>query len=224
MPGFFGDQAERLLRKSWNDPDELAQELFAMFQADLPMTTDQPIIQRRNNDSVPAYTIIDNTDGSRSPIVINKTDNKPSTNPNTDSGGNYNCCGSSGQNSPPSEPGDLPFPPPPVAPPVTSAPPPGGGGDPNLPHKTFLGSVTFVVHQGDPDVFGWDGEEETFVATGCFPYKPPTVPAPTNPFDSRFNEPKTLQQQIDEFMARWNLDGYTITGQSVGPPGGVCAV
>ena len=192
-----------------------------MFNADVPMTTDQPIIQTRNNDNVPAYKIIDNTSGASSPIVINKTDGVPSPQPNVDSGGNYSCCGSSSQNQqpkPPQDPSQQPTPPPL---PVTPAPPPTR--DPNTPYKQFVGQVTIVIHQGDPDIYGFNGQEPTFTATGCFPYKPPTIPAPADPFDERFNAPNgTVQQQIDNFKNRWELDGYEVISKTVTGPGASC--
>jgi hypothetical protein len=223
MPGFFGDQADRLLRKQWTDPFELAQELWAMFNADVPMTTDQPIIQTRNNDNVPATQIIDNTDGSSSPIVINKTDGDPSPQPNVNSNGDYSCCGSSSQNQPPKPPQDPskdPFPPPGT---VTGAPGGTPPTDPNTPYRQFLGTVTIKIVNGPPDVFHFNGLDVVFVAIGCFPYKPPTIPKPSSPFDPTFKSPNgTILEQIAEFMAKWSLDGYTITSQSVGDPGGVC--
>lgn len=223
MPGFFGDQADRLLRKKWDDPYELAQELWAMFNADVPMTTDQPIVVRRNADDQAAVRIIDNTAGTSSPIIVNKTDGEESDQPNIDSDGDYRCCGSGGQNgsdgpaddepsnggSPPADPGTI-----------SPQPPPS---DPNTPYRLFFGTVRIKINQGEPDPSHWNGQQPTFTATGCFPYKPPLIPAPTDAYDERFNSPDgSINQQIQEFMASHNLDGFETIGNSVSGPGGPC--
>lgn len=221
IPGFFGDQADRLLRKKWDDPYELAQELWAMFQADVPMTTDQPVILRRNADGEPAIRIIDNTDGSTSPVRVVKTDGKVSQNANVDSGGKYQCCGGSGQNGQPKTPKD----------PSKTGGKPGGGDvekepppkDSNVPYREFNGTVRIKIHQGAPDFYHWNGLEPSFTAFGCFPYRPPTINAPVTAFDERFKDPDgTIQEQINVFMAHNGLDGYTVMGDSISAPGLPC--
>jgi hypothetical protein len=73
MPGFFGDQAMRLLREWWGSlrydgrkesgAKDLAEELYSMFQADQPQTTDQPVIITPAS-TVPALTINNNVGGT----------------------------------------------------------------------------------------------------------------------------------------------------------------
>ena len=54
---WFFDQSPRLLRHLWSTPTQLAQELYAMFQADIPMTTDAPVTINNPNPQLPAVTI-----------------------------------------------------------------------------------------------------------------------------------------------------------------------
>ncbi len=46
MGVMFGEQAVRLLRKNWPDANQLAQELYAMFQNDIPLTMTAPLTLR----------------------------------------------------------------------------------------------------------------------------------------------------------------------------------
>lgn len=39
----FGDQVIRLLRTKWKSPQELAEELYAMFSADIPLKIEGPV-------------------------------------------------------------------------------------------------------------------------------------------------------------------------------------
>ena len=61
MPGFFGNQSNRLQRERWADASELADELFAMFGADTPLEADVPITLVQRGDT-PAITVV-NEDG-----------------------------------------------------------------------------------------------------------------------------------------------------------------
>lgn len=54
--GLFKDQVLRLLREDWDSPKELAEELYAILNADIPLTLDGPITIN-NNSSEPAVTI-----------------------------------------------------------------------------------------------------------------------------------------------------------------------
>jgi hypothetical protein len=224
MPGFFGDQSDRLLRKDWTDDAQgLALELWSMFKADVPMTTDQPLELTRNNDAVPAVKIIDNTNGTSSPIqVVRPPDSTPSPQPNVNSGGGYSCCGSSGQNQQPQQP-RRDNPPLGGGGNVGAAPPPGGGTPPpTTPKRNFVGTVVIRVFV-DPDPFDFNGREEPMTATGCFPYDPDhSILGPTTAYANGFNDPATIQAQINAFMVRWSLDYYTQVSDTVGPPGGVC--
>lgn len=59
--GIFGDQAERLLRESWSDTDELAQELYAMFTDTAPLQIDSPVkISTPQGSTVPPLTLENN--------------------------------------------------------------------------------------------------------------------------------------------------------------------
>jgi hypothetical protein len=224
IESFFGAQADRLLRKEWGDDvDSFAQELVAMFTSKEPINLTGPVtIDRGNADNVPALTINDGTNGSSAPIVINRTDGTGSSQPNVDSGGGYSCCGSSSQNAPPKMPpvDQGKFPP---VPPVTPAGPPGGLPDPNMPRREFSGTILIKVVQGEPDVFGWNGQQVPFIATGCVPYKPPSVNGPTSAFDPSLNQPEPVTAQLAAFMAKWSLDGYDLIADTVAGPGSPCA-
>lgn len=50
---FFFKQAIRLLRTKWKSPQLLAEELYSMFQADVPNETDQPVIINSSSDDPP---------------------------------------------------------------------------------------------------------------------------------------------------------------------------
>jgi len=49
----FGTQAIRLMRESWKGAQELAEELFAMFQGDIPLEHNAPITITSNTDEAP---------------------------------------------------------------------------------------------------------------------------------------------------------------------------
>lgn len=74
--GILGDQAMRLLRESWASPNELAEELFAMFTSDRPVTIDSPLIINNTSADGPPITI--NQGGSNDQtIVINRDSPDP---------------------------------------------------------------------------------------------------------------------------------------------------
>lgn len=54
--GILADQRFRLLREEWDNPLDLAQELYAMFGADGPLQIDGPV-QIKNNTDAPAVSI-----------------------------------------------------------------------------------------------------------------------------------------------------------------------
>ena len=59
---FFFKQAIRLLRTKWKSPQLLAEELYSMFQADVPDETDQPVIINSSTGE-PPLTVRDFGDG-----------------------------------------------------------------------------------------------------------------------------------------------------------------
>jgi hypothetical protein len=52
----FGDQSERLLRETWGSPTDLAEELYAMFQSNLPLNINGPVTIT-NTTPQPALTV-----------------------------------------------------------------------------------------------------------------------------------------------------------------------
>lgn len=76
----FQEQSMRLRRRRWDDPQMLADELFAMFQAQVPLTHQGPLILERpeGSDFVPltfrgfssGETIFNITPASGTPISI----------------------------------------------------------------------------------------------------------------------------------------------------------
>jgi hypothetical protein len=63
----FGEQAVRLLRKDWPDATQLAQELYAMFQDDIPLTQTGPLTLSPRR-GVPALTI--KTPDPMQPLIL----------------------------------------------------------------------------------------------------------------------------------------------------------
>lgn len=51
--GLFRDQASRLLRERWPDANLLAEELYAMFTSDVPVSIDSPVIITSTNGAPP---------------------------------------------------------------------------------------------------------------------------------------------------------------------------
>jgi hypothetical protein len=215
MPGFFGDQAARLLRCRWRtNTDKLAEELFAMFAADKPMTTDQPLTLTRNGET-PAVTIIDNTGGNSPPIQIIQP--VPVDTPVIDPGGNGSCCGGGGGSGGGGGGGQNHDPP---------DNPSGGGGDPDppnpppptpVPYRFFQGTVKLRYHKSKPDPYGFDNKESTYPGSACLPYNPPTITGPSTAFVF-----PQIQPAIDDFIARWHIDGYTVISDDVVGPLAYC--
>lgn len=217
MPKFFGDEATRLIRKYWGDDAEaLAEELYAMFQRKSEAQQQQPLTITRDGDQ-PAIRIIDNSDGTSSPIQIVKGNDGPA--PAIDPGGGK-CCGDGGGgggvgSGKPDDPNNpTAFPPPTTPPPVT---PGGGTGDPNLPRRLFNGTLAVRWRQGEPDTYHFNGTIDTFTGTACLPYKPPTVPPPT----SAQVIPEVMEN-LKRFQDQWHLDSYDVVDDTVGPPGATC--
>src|SRR5262245_5417038 len=82
----FGTQAIRLLRDSWKRTKDLAEELYAMFQDDIPLEHNAPITITTRNSS-PPLTIRNFGDGDFS-IKIIKEDGTPGGGIGTDDDGN----------------------------------------------------------------------------------------------------------------------------------------
>lgn len=67
----FGRQAVRLLRRIWDTPTQLAQELFAMFQPDIPLFHNAPITITNEGEG-PGLRV--RNFGSNVPLVIETGD------------------------------------------------------------------------------------------------------------------------------------------------------
>jgi hypothetical protein len=60
----FGIGVMRLMRESWTSAKELAEELFALLQSDIPLSHDAPLtLTNRNQPGQPALTVRDFSDG-----------------------------------------------------------------------------------------------------------------------------------------------------------------
>lgn len=212
MPGFFGNQAERLQRK-FKNVQQLADELYCMIGADLPMESDVPLILRRNSEDEPIIRIIDNTDGTTSPIQIVRTKGGDVDTPAVDTGG-FDCChqgdggGASGNRE-----GDEPPKPKETSGggPVTLAPPPGGA-----PYRLFQGRIQASFTKDGNDPYGFNGTTAMFVGAECRPYNPPAIPAPTSALIIG-----DIARKLDNYAARWGLS-YTIFEDLVSAPGRTC--
>mgnify|MGYP000909049653 CR=1 FL=1 len=72
--GFLKRQSIRLMRESWHDANELAEEMRAIFNSEEPIVFDQPITIN-NNTGEPAITI--NNGGNGPTIEINNNPTPP---------------------------------------------------------------------------------------------------------------------------------------------------
>lgn len=217
MPGFFGEQATRLLRERWNSAQELAEELFAMSGITGPMSTDRTIVIYRNGEE-PAIRIIDNSSGNSPPIQIIRRNDPPydwqqaiNIYPPPDPGGG----GGGGQEEEEEEeddgqsgPGDgeILYP--------AEPPEPTGG-------RMFTATLKIIVHANEPDPFNFDGLVAVFTNSQCFPYSPPLAPAPTTAFQfpgiiAQLNAYTSLPTLAPYFS------GYTIVYDLVSSPGASC--
>jgi hypothetical protein len=55
--GIFGNQALRLLREKWSSPNELAEELYAILNSNVPMTLTGPVTINNSSPTKPALTV-----------------------------------------------------------------------------------------------------------------------------------------------------------------------
>lgn len=74
----FGDESERLLRESWSGPDELAEELYAIFTSTQPLQTGPIQITNPPGSTVPPIAI-DNLGNTTTSVSITTN---PSPTPN----------------------------------------------------------------------------------------------------------------------------------------------
>lgn len=70
----FGEQAIRLLRESWGNATLLAEELYAMFQNDIPISHSAPVTFSNFNSARPALTIDTNTNTGVPPLQLRGPD------------------------------------------------------------------------------------------------------------------------------------------------------
>lgn len=215
MPGFFGEQATRLLRERWSSAQELAEELFAMSGLGGPAETDRPLVLYRNGDE-PAITIIDNSGGSSPPIrIVGGNNGTDSVDP-----GNYQCCGGGGGGGSPTVPHQNQE--------DETSGPGGGGGDVNpapppgpTPRRIFTATLTVRIRANPPDTFGFNGQMPSFTAQECKLYNPPSIPAPTTAF--AFGD---ITSQLNNYLSQPGLApflaGYDVITDTVSPPGAVC--
>lgn len=175
MPGFYGSQGERLLRRAWrSDVDSFAKELYAMWKE--PIQTDQTITIYRTDPDQPAIRIIDTTGGDTPPIVIRNGPDGDDE-PFDPSGGGG---GGGGGSSPTGGKDKAPKPKPPA--------PTGGGsiGTATPPSPTvgylFTANLRVQIIEPPPDRAGFNGLQPIFTATECKPYKPPLANKPTTAF------------------------------------------
>jgi hypothetical protein len=215
MPSFFGKQAIRLQRK-FETVQQLADELYSMFGSEVPMETDQQVIIHRNDENSPGIQIIDNTDGTSSPIQIirKKGDDVPT--PAMDPGG-FDCCSDGGGGGGGGGGGSG------GRPPIPSAGSPSTGGPVSLAqppvgafYRVFSGEVIVSVSKDGPDPSGFNGQTTAFSGAACLPYNPPTIPAPT----SALSIPD-IGRQMDSFASRWQV-GLTVISDRVSGPGRKC--